>query len=502
MHLIAARRSALAMCFGTLSVCHLASHAAAAQDQPAPPAPKPRPQSQWSPEEKAVRACLDYYTALAKVQWYAECGWARGWAKRCTPDHRLRHGHAGQPVPQDVVCLQHPGTVMMARTYLLAYSVLAEPEYLERAKEVGHLLLAAQTQAGGWGKDVWMGRTQANTVRTGSGLRHWPGSDPPNKIRGQDLADLDEGNTRDAMDFLYQLWWLSRDDRFLQAYHKALDFHLLAQEAAGGGFPETYPATGYQAHASFFGETILAAVHSLRLGYERTGRQKYLDAIIRCADWLLTVRKPAQGWGMRYDRQGHLAPGRLFEPPALSSESTLFAIMTLGIAHEYTADPRYLTAIQDAAAWLRRLPAPKGISPRFIHPDSNKPWFVDGAGNEVRDPQRARKGYLWYGYWAKTGFALAERLAKTELQTPRRPPQGGDPSAQAHIPLRAEIPALAKRGVTVEKLLASQTSEGYWSTDVDGLDMLTIGATCNRLQLLLAELHKRQSAEAGPDPTE
>ena len=492
------RRSGLAVWCGLMAACVSGPSAVATQDQQPSNIPRPQSSAQRSPEEKAIRACLDFLAGISTVQWYKEYGRTRGWASRYGPDQVLRHGHAGQPIPDDVVCLQSPGTVTMGQLYLLAYPLVNEPTYLERANEVGQLLLAAQTEAGGWGKELWIGRTQVNTIRTGSGTRAWS-SDDPGIIRGDDTADLEGAATSEAMDFLYQLWWVTRDERYLQAYRKALDFLLVAQEAAGGGFPEIYPAEDYRARASFYGEATLAAVRSLQLGYERTGQQKYLDAIIRCADWLLTVRAFGQGWGMRYDDQGQLVGGRVFEPPGLCSESTLFAIMILGIAREYTAEQRYLAAIQDAAKWLRLVPAPQGISARFYHPDSNKPWFVDGAGQEVRGPKKARKDYIWIGYWGRMGLDLAEGIAKAKIEEPRQVPQGGDPAAQALLPLPSEIPALVQKGITVQKLLESQAHRGAWLQDVDGTEMLSIGGTANRLRLLLAEIAKKRAAQVKTD---
>jgi hypothetical protein len=384
---------------------------------------------------------------------------------------------------------------MMARTYLLAYLVLGEPSYLQCAKEVGQLLVAGQTKAGGWGRELWISRSNVNTVRTGSGFRHWPASDPLGTVRGEDTADLDNNVTGAAMEFLYKLWWITDDDRFLRAYRKALEFYLAAQKVSGG-FPETYPADDYRAQASWFGGASLAAVQGLQLGYERTGDKKYLEAIVRCADWLVSVRKPGQGWGMRYDEQGRLGGGRSFEPPGLSSESTLFAMMALRIAHTYTADRRYQDAVKGAADWLRRVPTSKGFTAKFYHPGTNSPWFKDGVGLDVRQPAKARKGYVWFGPWGPTGIELAGQFAAVKLDAPRRVPEGGDPSVQALLVLQKDMPAGSKKPLAVEQVLSSREPNGTWVVKIEGLRMLTVNSTCRRIRILLAHLvEQRRSGE-------
>lgn len=463
-----------------------------AQPEQAPLVLTPRPESEWTPEERAIRACLDYWgDEGSTLRPYEGVGYACGWKARVGPDFRMRHGHDGQPIPKDVVVIKSPGTVTMGSTFLQAALMLGEPKYLKRAKEVGQLLLVGQTSAGGWGKELWMGRTEVNTVRTGSGFLEWPRG-LGDRTRGEDTADLDDRTTSDAMDYLYKLWWITRDQRFLDSYQRALQMYLTAQEAAGGGFPEQYPAGDYRARASFFGYTTLTAVRDLKAAYERTARKEYLDAIIRCADWAISVRKPGQGWAMRYDRQGQPAGGRAFEPPGLSTEGTLSAMLTLGVALEYTADRRYFDAIQDAANWLRRLPSPGRVHARYYHAESNRPWFVNGIGEEVRGPRAARKDYAWIGPWGKMGIQFARSLPQQEDIEPRRVPDGGDPSFGAGLHLPGEVPALAAKDTTVRQVLASQDPEGYWLQDVDGAELMTIAGNCNRVQMLMAEVLKKQ----------
>ncbi|UCG33668.1 MAG: hypothetical protein JSU68_03345 [Phycisphaerales bacterium] len=475
-------------------------NAARAQQEQAPLVLAPRPESEWTPEERAIRACLDYWgDEGSTARPYEGVGYACGWKAKVGPDFRMRHGHDGQPIPRDVVVIKSPGTVTMGSTFLQAAVLLGEPKYLKRAVEVGQLLLVGQTSAGGWGKELWMGRTEVNTVRTGSGFLNWP-RELADGSRGEDTADLDDRTTSDAMEHLYQLWWITRDQRFLDSYQRALQMYLAAQEAAGGGFPEQYPADDYRALASFFGYTSLTAVRDLKPAYERTGRKEYLDAIVRCADWIVSVRKPGQGWAMRYDRQGHPAGGRSFEPPGPSTEGTLSAMLTLGVALEYTADPRYYDAIQDAANWLRRLPSPGGVHARYYHAENNRPWFVNGVGEEVRGPRAARKDYVWVGAWGKMGIQFARNVAQQENIEPRQVPEGGDPSFGTRLALPSEVPALAAKGITVQQVLASQDPKGYWLEDVNGSRMMTVAGNCNRVQMLLGELIRKQGGLKNPTP--
>jgi hypothetical protein len=456
--------------------------------------PVVRSESDWSDEERAVRLCLDYWTKLATSRNYEGYGFSRGWPSRLSPNQMLRFGESGQPIPRDVVCVKTPGSPMVGRMYLNAYRVLGEPRYLKAAKEVGNLLLAGQTKSGGWGVELWMGPSQANSIRTFPGMRSWPEGDPLGVVRGNDVTDLVDATTLDAMEFLYQLWWVSEDRRYRDAWESALDCLSSAQKAAGGGIPESFPADDFRARASFFGGTGSAAARALQMGYERTGEPRFLKTLIRYADWVVSVKKPGQGWGMRYDRAGNPAGGQAFEPPGLSTLGTQDALQVLGIAYPYTADEEYIGAIKDAVVWLNVLPTGQGVYANYYHPGTNVPWFRDGAGQDVRTHRRARLGYPWIGSWGREAISLGNQLASSRYRTGRRVPAGGDPSARALPPVAP--PGGPGKGMPVERILQTQNRKGVWPIQVEGATMLTVRSTYHKVLKLCAAVARQRGLTA------
>jgi len=118
-------------------------------------------------------------------------------------------------------------------------------------------------------------------------------------------------------------------------------------------------------------------------GYERSGRAAYLEGAAR----------PAQG--------------RRFEPPALASWESRYAVEALVALADATGDRRYCTSIDRALAWLASSPLRPGCWPRFCDVTTNAPIYIGSDGAMVATPELARPGYDWTG-----DFGISALLAR------------------------------------------------------------------------------------------
>ena len=199
-------------------------------------------------------------------------------------------------------------------------------------------------------------------------------------------------------------------------------------------------------------------VDSLLRAYRRTGDKKYFDSVIRCADWVVAVKKPGQGWAQQYDGD-KIADARKFEPPGLTpGDGTRDCIEVLKVAYDWTGDPKYLEPIPDAVEWLKKVQISPGKWARFYHPDTGKPWYRTIDGRDLETRTGAKGGYTWEGSWGNEAIKLAEALKGKGKKDPMQsPPQNGDPSVEA------EWMQGGGRGAgAAEGLAETQHADGGW----------------------------------------
>jgi hypothetical protein len=407
-----------------------------------------------SPVEIALRKSLEFYYGIATKANYPDYGECAGWCGSYTVDLKFRSGEDSQQLPPDAVKMQAFGTPQVLEAYLAAYLALGDPAILERAKAGGNLLLAGQSPFGGWFFEMWVGPTHARGSHVWPGKARWPDAGPEH---GTDSATIDDGNTFGPAEALYRLWWVTKDQRYYEGWRRAMDYLVLTQQVAGGGFPQAFPSDGYHRDATFNDGAMLNAVEAMLTAYQRTGDKRYFDSAVHCAEWILRVKQPGLGWGAQYDGEGHVAAARKFEPAGLEPPGTSGAMEILTTVYEWTGDPRYLAPLVDAAGWLKRVQVKPGVWARYYHPDTNAPWYRTVDGQDC-DLAQAKGGYTWQGAWGVRGIELAAKYQNAPAKTARplaKP--GGDPSYEATLRLPEAVDAAA-----IAEIISTQTENGCW----------------------------------------
>lgn len=421
------------------------------------PVPAVRPEAKRSDAERALRKACAFWASIGTRREYPGFGKVIAWGGTYSGDLKLRTGEAGQPLPPDVVLMQRCiGPVGTA--FLDAYRATGDPGILDTAREAGNFLLAAQTPFGGWNCECWLGPAHARGIHVYPGIDAWPDSQ---EERGTDFATFDDTSTNQEAEFLYRLWWVTKEPRFYEGWRRGMDFILLAQkERVGGkgGIPQGFPQGGYHAYATFNDHAMRNCLDSLLRAYRRTGDKRYFDAAVRCGDWIVSVKRPGQGWGLQYDEEGRIQGARKFEPPGLGpADATTDAMEMLKTLYDWTGDPKYVEPIQDAARWLEKVQIAPGRWARFYHPDTNKPWYRTIEGKDLEGPTGAKPGYTWERDWGAAGLKIAQSLKGAGKKDPLPPPPGrGDPSVEA------EWLRLDRGERDVSRIVSSQEESGAW----------------------------------------
>jgi hypothetical protein len=364
-----------------------------------------------------LKRTLDFYLSIMTKRQYEDYGTCGGWASGYSSDLKTRMGEWRQIGP-DWVCIQRPGTPYIGTVMLQGYLVLKDQRYLDAARQAGNLLLAGASKDGGFAFEMWLGPNRPHGVHQGS-------VNPPDKPIGfMENATMDDHVTQGAVEFLYQLWLVDREEKYYEGYLHGLDFFLKAQKE-NGSIPQAYPAGGYSALATFNDDVMLSVFQSLIRGYQRTGDKKYFDAAMRIAQWVKNNRIGETGWSTQTTDDGKPAGARVFEPPSIGALPTWHAFIILTEAYPWTKDESLLEPMPVAYQWLKKAQLPNGRWARFYYPETTRPRYRTSDGRDVNEPE-ARSGYAWQGDWGRLGIDVYDKFMaeKDNLVAPEIPENG------------------------------------------------------------------------------
>jgi hypothetical protein len=325
----------------------------------------------------------------------------------------------------DLLVLRSPGTPAAILELLAAAVPERQADYDAAARRGADLLATVQLDSGGWFSEMPL---EDATV--------------PWWFRRLVMrATLDDDVTPGAVRALLAVWERWRDERHRLAARRGLDL-LHAAQLPAGGFPIVWrPAwlrrlhEGREDAPSLNDGATPFAVLTL-LDAARTFRDpQHLAAAERAGDWLLAVQlgEPTPGWAQQYNAENRPTPGRRFEPAALATWETRYAIEALLALAEATGEGRYCTAAARAVRWLARVRLRAGCWARYLDFADGSPVYVAGDGTRVAEPGLARPGYSWTGDFGIP--ALLERLgldaSARRIGAPRAAPAPlpGDPGA-------------------------------------------------------------------------
>lgn len=357
------------------------------------------------------------------------------------------------------------GTPGVGQLYLLAYRVLGDRRYLEIAERAGAWVAAAQSPEGYWffrydRRTAGRPSVKGNRLKTAfhDGLQHVP-----------------------AM-FLASLYETTGDAKWLQAFTRSSEF-LLGAQNPNGSWSHNYDVIRKvgvnrfgELQAGDFSNGIMHSQMTVMLvAYAITGERKYIDSLVRAADWIASAQlgPPTYGWAAHYDEDNEPSWGRVFEPPSMSQVGAEDLLMSM---YDMTGKGTYLEPVARYARWEQEsstvtLTFADGTeragrsqyyeidTGRAIRSNNKTIVHLDDAGERAamltdlmaNPDQLPDKEFRWVGL--PDPDATADDLAR------RRDGERPRPQAMSEADMVASIREMIPR---VEEMLATQNEHGVW----------------------------------------
>ena len=235
------------------------------------------------------------------------------------------------------------GTPGLGQLYLLAYKVLGDRRYLDIAERAGDWVVAAQSPEG-----YWFFRYDRHTA-----------SRPTVKGNPKRTAFHDGLQHMPAM-FLASLYEATGDEKWLQAFKRSSEFVLGAQNPNGSWSHNWDVARKVSVNrfdelqAGDFSNGIMHSQMTVMLvAYDVTGDMRYLDSLVRAADWIVDAQlgPPTYGWAAHYDEDNNPSWGRVFEPPSMSGVGAHDLLLSM---YDMTGTRKYLEPVMRFANWEQK----------------------------------------------------------------------------------------------------------------------------------------------------
>lgn len=300
----------------------------------------------------------------------------------------------------------------------------------DEALYVADNILLYQRGSGGWPKNIDL-------------LHHLTDAEKKElaEFINEPLATIDNGATYTQMRYLARVYRANKDQRYVLAFLKGLDYLLKAQYA-NGGWPQFYPLrSGYYTHITFNDDAMIGVLSLLRDIVRDRDKFDFVDenrcrlarqALDKGIDCTLKTQIRVDGqltaWCAQHDEKSLKPVGaRRYELPSLSGKETVGIVQFLMEIENPT--PPIVATVQGAVCWLdevrlegiRVIRVPDPSSPagfnkvvisdpeapsmwaRFYRIGSNRPFFSDRDGKiyeklEEISSER-RNDYGWLGYW-------------------------------------------------------------------------------------------------------
>ena len=313
----------------------------------------------------------------------------------------------------------------------------------EEARRVGDQLLLYQRNTGGWPKNVNMvvplTAAQKDSVAQ-------------QKTR-QDDSTIDNKATSMQMTFLARLYQQTRDNRYRDAFRRAMTF-LLSGQYENGGWPQFWPKNRqYQVHITYNDNAIVNVLKIFRDVIKDRApynaglvdddmRQQTAKAFDKGIDCILATQIVVDGeptvWCQQHDAVTlKPAKARAYELPSFCTQES--AALTFLLMQISKPDERIIRAVNGAMKWFEahkitgyrlekykvdgkldiRLVCDANAAPmwaRYYDLEEGKPFFCDRDGQPKRNLNEIgyerRTGYSWYNAEPQELYARYETWVK------------------------------------------------------------------------------------------
>jgi PelA/Pel-15E family pectate lyase len=326
-------------------------------------------------------------------------------------------------------------TIRLITPFLFVMSV-GNSCYSQSTDAIAENMLVYQRSYGGWPKALGSEKVNYNKVLTEQQKKEITAT------ADNDDATIDNKATSREIVYLIKAYAQTKNQHYLDAARKGIDYVLKAQYS-NGGWPQYYPDKKfYRAEITFNDDAIVNVLNILldiaqqsgdyaALGNEYVPKaqaavNKGIACIIKAQ---FTWKGQLTAWAAQYDQHTLLpAKARAYELPSLaSSESVNIVMFLMRISNP---SPEIKTAITSAIAWFEqtkitgfkttRIDAPAESSgkdvvlvadpasviwARFYDLNNMQPLFCGRDGlpkTKLADIENERRtGYAWYGSWPK-----------------------------------------------------------------------------------------------------
>ena len=345
-----------------------------------------------------------------------------GYAYKYSPANLTRRT-AEKPVSVTQIAIQPPGTPSMGMAFLHAFEATKEPVYLEAARQAAESLARCQLGSGGWNRTADFDPARPNE----DGRLYHTGPLKFGQVIQHTLyTTFDDDTTQAAVRFLVAMSAATkgsldpRDLRIAATRDSALRGMLRAQYPNGAwpqryrGEPRdpaqhpvkparipaqylrTWPDADYTVFYPMNDNVQARCIETMLAAHRALGRKEYMDAAMRCSEFLLLAQLPApqRGWAQQYDHNMEPAWARHMEPPGVCSAESGNVIFTLIEMYLETGDRKFLDSAGEAVAWLQRSQIAPNRWSRLYELGTNRPLYGHTDGKVHNEPPE-RSGYTW-----------------------------------------------------------------------------------------------------------
>jgi len=332
--------------------------------------------------------------------------------------------------------VQPPGTPAVGMSFLSAYRITKNKDFLKAAEEAANALMMGQNELGGWDHKIYFDRPKGNVV------------------------SFDDDQTQSAISFLMALDQEIDNSELTKTIEKALDM-MLESQLDNGGWPHQYPWQGnYHDYATFNDKGINDCIRVMIEADSYYRKEEYRKSLQKVSRFLMISQlpPPQPGWAQQYNEFLQPAWARAFEPPSVCPLVTLNNINSLFDLYLHTGKGELLEPIPDAIRWLKESRLPNGKWGRFMEIGTNKPLYYDRGRIRVESvEQLSLERSTGYGYEND----IKDALDKAE----NRYLQVTDQIEEAPKPTPANV--VNQLADNVQEIIKRQDDLGRWIVSQD-----------------------------------